>query len=92
MEIRNCKICGREFVAKTHNRLCCSDECRKINRRKLRTEAHRRYREEKRLQRLAEIEIKPPSNLVTAVVDLERYNRINGTTYSYGQAVAKGII
>jgi len=28
---RNCKICGREFIA-THNRtLCCGEECSRIN-------------------------------------------------------------
>lgn len=30
---KQCKICGKEFRLTSHNQLCCSDECKKINKR-----------------------------------------------------------
>lgn len=31
MEIRKCKICGKEFVVSSKNKRVCSDECRRVN-------------------------------------------------------------
>lgn len=32
-EEKNCSVCGNLFIPKSHNAKCCSEECKKINRR-----------------------------------------------------------
>lgn len=33
IEKRNCTVCNNSFIPKSHNAKCCSEECKKINRR-----------------------------------------------------------
>ena len=40
---KNCKICGKPFLAKQSNYLICSDECRKINEKYHRNRLSKRY-------------------------------------------------
>ena len=94
--IRKCRwdSCGRTFTAVHPRHVYCSPACR----RKAKRESMRKYQEsckkirnEKSTRNLGYAP-RTTSTLSDAVIDLEAYNRTHGTNYSYGQAVAKGII
>lgn len=75
-----CPYCGRKFTSTAWNTKYCPD-CRY----RADLAKQRENRELRKRKKLSD-------PIVNAVIDLEEYNRIHDTNYSYGQAVAKGII
>lgn len=78
--IKQCKVCGKEFEADKHQRRCCSDECREINKKENERIASLRYRELRMKKR------KKAENQ-QKIIDIAVEARKQGMTY--GQYVAK---
>lgn len=86
--------CGRVFMTDSPRRIYCSPACRKKAERENMRQYNEMYKKPTEAIRKQTIGYAPrtTSTLSDAVIDLEAYNRTHGTNYSYGQAVAKGII
>jgi hypothetical protein len=92
MEIKTCRICGRQFTSSVKHQICCSEACAHKNKINWINEYQKKQRRLARIESERKPRTKPAVSLTEAVIDLEEYNRTHGTHYSYGQAVAKGII
>ena len=92
MEIRTCRICRRQFTPTVKHQICCSEACAYRNKLNWINDHNKEQRRLDKAMSGRKPRTKPELDVTEAVITLERYNRINGTSYSYGQAVAKGII
>lgn len=72
--IRNCKLCGKEFIVTTHNRFYCSQQCQRANANKLRAEYHKSAKRKK------------PENMRT-IAEINR--KASELGMNYGEYVAK---
>lgn len=82
MNIRECKICGKEFTVKT-NAVCCSPECRKKNKNKLSKDSYEKSYHPKIKKRKSKLK----SN--REEIDALTVEAWKSGKLSYGQYVAK---
>lgn len=80
---RECPVCGKMFRPRTYNRVYCSKQCRQ------RSWTFVGMYEEKKPADKAK---KRQTSLRRTMARVIIYNEQHGTNYSYGQAVAKGIV
>lgn len=87
---KKCVICGREFVPKRKNAICCCKECSKENdrrkRRAWRTEMHDRRMLEEQARKTSAISGIENAEIILA--EMRRYNEKHGTKLTYGKYVS----
>ena len=77
-ETKKCTICGKEFIPKRKNTICCSDDCRAELKRK-RNKEYIRYMRPKKPQE------KKNNGLDEKIKEIAKYNKKHKTNLTYGQ-------
>ena len=79
-----CKICGKPFVPRTNNHLCCSTECSKVNADRLRRKRIMERQEIEKGEKVKLKEIKMKTLSIAKINELARQEHC-----SYGQYCGK---
>lgn len=81
-----CFYCKKEYIPHAHNQCYCCAECRKEARKKHRYEAQKKINEQlvSDLRKKKSSSKKSGKTLDETVREIEIYNKLHGTRYTYG--------